>query len=177
MLDQKEALEDQIEQLKSKKKGTNKNKDLFVKRSHERDQRRAERICRQKAERKLKRDKLKADREKLLSEGKLKKEQLKEEIVSEDDDEIKEIKIPDDLSKCESQLEKLDIRIENYRGKIALKDENKAVALGTSKINYMDPRITVAWCKAKQVPIEKIFNKSLVAKFPWAMEVPPDWTF
>ena len=26
-------------------------------------------------------------------------------------------------------------------------DNNKLVALGTSKINYMDPRITVAWCK------------------------------
>lgn len=26
-------------------------------------------------------------------------------------------------------------------------DDNKQVALGTAKINYMDPRITVAWCK------------------------------
>jgi len=25
------------------------------------------------------------------------------------------------------------------------KDENKATALGTSKINYLDPRISVAW--------------------------------
>ncbi len=49
------------------------------------------------------------------------------------------------------------------------KDENKAVALGTSKINYMDPRITVAWCKKVECPIEKVFPKTLVAKFPWAM--------
>ncbi len=28
----------------------------------------------------------------------------------------------------------------------------KTVALGTSKINYMDPRITVAWCKRNEVP-------------------------
>ncbi len=46
-----------------------------------------------------------------------------------------------------------------------------AVALGTSKINYMDPRISIAWCKRNEVPLEKIFNKSLLAKFSWAMEV------
>ena len=32
-----------------------------------------------------------------------------------------------------------------------LKDETKCVSLGTSKINYNDPRITVAWCKRHEV--------------------------
>lgn len=36
------------------------------------------------------------------------------------------------------------------------KEELKTVALGTSKINYLDPRITVAWCKRHEVPIEKV---------------------
>ena len=27
------------------------------------------------------------------------------------------------------------------------KEDNKEVSLSTSKINYMDPRVTVAWCK------------------------------
>lgn len=36
------------------------------------------------------------------------------------------------------------------------KEDLKTVALGTSKINYMDPRITVAWCKRHEVPIEKV---------------------
>lgn len=31
------------------------------------------------------------------------------------------------------------------------KDENKAVSLTTAKINYMDPRVTVAWCKRNEV--------------------------
>ena len=35
------------------------------------------------------------------------------------------------------------------------KEELKTVALGTSKINYLDPRITIAWCKANEVPLEK----------------------
>lgn len=43
--------------------------------------------------------------------------------------------------------------------KMKLKDDNKTVALGTSKINYMDPRITVAFCKKYEIPIEKLFNK------------------
>jgi DNA topoisomerase-1 len=47
------------------------------------------------------------------------------------------------------------------------KDENKAVALGTSKINYMDTRITVAWCKKVELPIEKVFPKTLTDKFNW----------
>lgn len=53
----------------------------------------------------------------------------------------------------------------------------KTVALGTSKINYMDPRITIAWCKRNEVPLEKVFNKSLLAKFKWAMEVEPPFAF
>lgn len=57
------------------------------------------------------------------------------------------------------------------------KEDLKTVALGTSKINYMDPRITVAWCKRNEVPIEKIFNKSLLAKFNWAMDVDPTFRF
>jgi hypothetical protein len=57
------------------------------------------------------------------------------------------------------------------------RDENKEVALGTSKINYMDPRISVAWCKRCEVPIDKIFAKTLREKFNWAMAVGPDWKF
>jgi hypothetical protein len=45
------------------------------------------------------------------------------------------------------------------------KESLKTVSLGTSKINYLDPRITVAWCKAHEVPIEKIYTKVLLDKF------------
>ena len=37
-------------------------------------------------------------------------------------------------------LEKKEIVAKN-------KEDNKSVALGTSRINYMDPRITISWCK------------------------------
>lgn len=55
------------------------------------------------------------------------------------------------------------------------KSENKEVSLGTSKANYCDPRISVAWCKRCDVPLEKIFPKTLMDKFAWAMAVGPDW--
>lgn len=66
---------------------------------------------------------------------------------------------PSDLKRALAALEKLKERLKNYEGQLAVKDQTKDVALGTSKINYMDPRITVAWCKAMEVPLEAVFNK------------------
>lgn len=42
-----------------------------------------------------------------------------------------------------------------------LKEDNKNIAVGTSKINYNDPRITVVFCKNNDVPIEKLFPSKL----------------
>lgn len=74
------------------------------------------------------------------------------------------------IEKWADAIRKLEVDINN-------RDENKEVALGTSKINYMDPRISVAWCKRNEVPIEKVFARTLRDKFNWAMAVPPDWKF
>jgi DNA topoisomerase-1 len=68
------------------------------------------------------------------------------------------------------KIKKLEIDLRN-------KEENKEVSLGTSKANYLDPRISVAWCKRCDVPIEKLFSKSLKEKFAWALTVEPDWRF
>lgn len=69
-----------------------------------------------------------------------------------------------------SKIDKMEMDLKH-------KDDNKEVSLGTSKINYMDPRISVAWCKRNEVPIEKIFSKTLRDKFNWAMAVEPSWEF
>lgn len=42
------------------------------------------------------------------------------------------------LQRLEEQLTKLEVSQTD-------KDENKEIALGTSKLNYLDPRISVAW--------------------------------
>ena len=65
------------------------------------------------------------------------------------------------------------------------------MALGTSKMNYNDPRITASFCKSMSIPIEKVFTKTLRLqlfsffygikfkreKFVWAMYAEPDWKF
>ncbi|GIL73157.1 hypothetical protein Vretimale_4749 [Volvox reticuliferus] len=76
-----------------------------------------------------------------------------------------------------SKIEKKKQAIFKVELQARSKEDLKTVALGTSKINYMDPRITVAWCKRNDVPIEKIFNKSLLGKFNWAMDVEPSFRF
>ncbi|XP_006989346.1 DNA topoisomerase I, mitochondrial isoform X1 [Peromyscus maniculatus bairdii] len=48
------------------------------------------------------------------------------------------------------------------------KEENKQVALGTAKLNYLDPRISIAWCKRFGVPIEKIYSKTQRERFAWS---------
>ncbi|RZB93323.1 DNA topoisomerase 1 beta isoform F [Glycine soja] len=77
----------------------------------------------------------------------------------------------------EKKISQTNAKIEKMQRDMKTKEDLKTVALGTSKINYLDPRITVAWCKRHEVPIEKIFNKSLLAKFCWAMDVDPDFRF
>ncbi|CAL4141523.1 unnamed protein product [Meganyctiphanes norvegica] len=51
------------------------------------------------------------------------------------------------------------------------KEENKTIALGTSKLNYLDPRISVAWAKKYDVPVEKVYNKTQRSKFQWAIDM------
>ena len=42
------------------------------------------------------------------------------------------------VKRCEEQLLKMEVQATD-------REENKQIALGTSKLNYLDPRISVAW--------------------------------
>lgn len=75
------------------------------------------------------------------------------------------------------KFQSLNMRIEAAKSQRVDKDENKTTSLGTSKTNYIDPRITAAWCQKHNVPLERLFNKSLREKFKWAMTVKPNWKF
>lgn len=75
------------------------------------------------------------------------------------------------LERLKEQLKKLELQETD-------RDENKTIALGTSKLNYLDPRISVAWCKKHDVPIEKIYNKTQRDKFRWAIDMAgPEYIF
>lgn len=47
--------------------------------------------------------------------------------------------------KKEKQLEKLKEQLMKLEVQATDREENKEIALGTSKLNYLDPRISVAW--------------------------------
>ncbi|XP_053096757.1 DNA topoisomerase 1 isoform X1 [Pangasianodon hypophthalmus] len=68
------------------------------------------------------------------------------------------------VQRLSEQLMKLEVQATD-------REENKQIALGTSKLNYLDPRISVAWCKKWGVPIEKIYNKTQREKFAWAIDM------
>ncbi|TEB37652.1 topoisomerase I [Coprinellus micaceus] len=110
-------------------------------------------------------DRLKAieeDFERLADERGTKKATLKKERASD---------------KLEETIDKLEDKIKAFKLQMIDRDEGKEVALSTSKINYLDPRITVAWCNSHDVPIEKLFSKTLLTKFPWALGADNDWKF
>jgi len=81
------------------------------------------------------------------------------------------------MEKYKRQVHTLKERLEDKKAAKQSKEDLATVSLGTSKINYLDPRISVAWCKTYDVPLPKVFNKSLIAKFPWAMDVRATWRF
>jgi len=109
--------------------------------------------------------------------GKEKKRKAEDENDFEESPKKRKKALSDDPDKVKRAIEKVDESILKWTLQKQDREGNKEVALGTSKINYMDPRITAAWCKKVQLPVEKIFNKSLLAKFPWAMDPGEDWKY
>lgn len=104
-----------------------------------------------------------------IKELKTKKKELEKEY-SESENKDKKKKIKEKINKVKSQLE----LIENKKD---LKVELKNLSLNTSKTNYIDPRITIAFFKKHNLPIEKIYTKALIDKFFWAVDTPKDWEF
>ena len=77
----------------------------------------------------------------------------------------------DVMEKKKEAVERLMEQLNKLEMQQVDKEENKTIALGTSKLNYLDPRISVAWAKKYDVPIEKVYNKTQREKFGWAIEM------
>lgn len=88
----------------------------------------------------------------------------------------KKIKIAKKRNNKEREEELRD-KLQQIKIKKELKVELKNVSLGTSKINYIDPRITVAFMKKFNLPVDKIFSKVLQERFAWAFSVGPEFRF
>ncbi|RDL34730.1 Uncharacterized protein BP5553_07858 [Venustampulla echinocandica] len=137
--------------------------------------------------------KFQKDNEKLVAEGQkeMKAKELAERLGAADELE-KKFKKENKTKKIEAEgkgptvekyltnIQKLDERIATMSFQAEDREGNKEVALGTSKINYIDPRLTVVFAKKFNVPIEKFFSKTLREKFTWAIESiedEEDWEF
>ncbi len=75
------------------------------------------------------------------------------------------------------RIAKIDKKINELKIKKQLKIELKDISLGTSKTNYIDPRITISFMKRFNLPIDRIFTKNLQDKFFWAFEVDTNFSF
>ena len=94
----------------------------------------------------------------------------KEKVLTDKKNKEKIKKLNDKINKIKNNI----IKAENKKD---LKIELKNLSLTTSKTNYIDPRITIAFFKKHNIPLEKIFSQTLRDKFFWAMDIPEDWTF
>ena len=103
----------------------------------------------------------------------------KKEKIAEAEKEFKAVKkaykkgelSKDKYEKKKTIVARLYEQLSKIEADTISKEENKTVAMGTSKLNYLDPRITVAWCKKFEVPIEKVFTKTHREKFRWAIDM------
>jgi len=91
-----------------------------------------------------------------------------EEKLEKAQEKLKEARTEKQTETAEKQITEIETRINNEKGQIAT---------GTSKINYIDPRIVVAWCKKNEIPIDKIYAKTQLSRFIWAMPIEMDWKF
>jgi len=79
--------------------------------------------------------------------------------------------------KNKEMISKIDAKIKTLKLKKETKSKMKNVSLGTSKNNYIDPRIIFAFIKKFEIQPDKLFNKSLLTRFQWAQTVTKDFKF
>ena len=75
------------------------------------------------------------------------------------------------------KIKKINAKIDILKLKKDTKSKMKNVSLGTSKTNYIDPRIIFSFIKKYKIPEEKLFTKQLLSRFEWANKVNKDYNF
>ena len=93
------------------------------------------------------------------------------------EEQLKKLRKRKKNTKENDKLSKINAKIETLKLKKETKSKMKNVSLGTSKTNYIDPRIIFAFIKKHNIPPEKLFTKQLLKRFEWASKVDKDYTF
>mmetsp|Transcript_21954 Transcript_21954/g.42632 ORF Transcript_21954/g.42632 Transcript_21954/m.42632 type:complete len:646 (-) Transcript_21954:234-2171(-) len=73
------------------------------------------------------------------------------------------------IETIQTDILKQNNAVATLKRQLAFRQTSGDIALTTSKTNYIDPRITIAWCKRMDFPIEKSFSKALLTRFEWAL--------
>lgn len=92
-------------------------------------------------------------------------------------EQIKKIRKQIKKTKNKERKEKLREKLKLLKSRKELKTELKSVSLGTSKVNYIDPIITIAFFKKHKLDIDSVFTKTLQEKFAWAFDVDENFKF
>ena len=93
------------------------------------------------------------------------------------EEQLKKLRKRKKNTKENDKLSKINAKIETLKLKKETKSKMKNVSLGTSKTNYIDPRIIFAFMKKYKIPAEKLFTKQLLKRFEWAQNVQSDYKF
>jgi DNA topoisomerase-1 len=93
------------------------------------------------------------------------------------DQQIKKVKKQIKAATKKERVDKLREKLDKLKTRKNLKVDLKGVALATSKTNYIDPRITVAFIKKHGLSPDKIYTKPLLDKFFWAFQVDENFKF
>ena len=80
---------------------------------------------------------------------------------------MKQVKLTEKNAKKKASLKERASALEE---KIELKDKTQGIALGTSKTNYSDPRITFSFCKEMEIDPSKFFTSALLKKLICLLE-------
>jgi DNA topoisomerase-1 len=59
-------------------------------------------------------------------------------------------------------------KISDTETKITILNDYNSLAINTSKMNYIDPRILYSFCNENKIDITKFYTKKLIDKFKWA---------
>ena len=98
-------------------------------------------------------------------------------MINKINSRITELKKKKLLAKNNKQIKKIEIKIKSLKLKKETKIKMKNVSLGTSKNNYIDPRIIFSFIKKFEIPPEKLFTEKLLKRFEWAQNVGNDYNF
>jgi DNA topoisomerase-1 len=100
-----------------------------------------------------------------------------EKAVSQIDASIKKYKKRKQKTRDKEKIKIIEAKIITLKMKKDTKVKMKNVSLGTSKNNYIDPRIIFAFIAKYNIPEDKLFNKALITRFEWAKKEGAEYRF